>query len=115
MAPPRTAWRDAWDVVREHGLEMAIVLLGTTLPRLFRKIVLGLKVAAAVLLAVGAFALVRPDWFMAALPYVLGALFLALGGGLLWAAGRIQEATSAVRLAEKAIEAFRERGRAPPP
>lgn len=113
VAPPRNAWRDAWEVVREHGLEMTLVLLGTTLPRLFRKGVLGLRVAAAVLVAVGAFAVLRPDWFLAALPYVLGAMFLALGIGLLWAAGRIQEATSAVRLAEKAIEAFRERGRAP--
>lgn len=110
----RTAVVDAVDVVRERGIDFVVVLLGVTIPRLLRKTVFGLQLAGALLLAFGAFAVVRPDLFLRFLPYLVGGLALLLGIGLFYVAARIRDATSAVRLAEKAIEAFRERGRRPP-
>lgn len=109
----RTAVTDAADVVRERALDFALVVLGTTIPRLLRKTLLGLRITGLVLVALGAFAVLRPVEFTAALPYLMGGVFLLLGGLAFYVAMRIQEATSAVRLAEKAIDAFRERARPP--
>lgn len=118
-APPESAWRvavrDAVDTVREHGTEFVLVLLGTTIPALLRKTLLGLRVAGFALLALGAFAILRPDEFRLVLPYLMGATFVLLGGLALWMGARIRDATSAVRLAEKAILAFRERAPPRPP
>lgn len=103
---------DAADVVRERALDFALVVLGTTIPRLLRKTLLSLRVTGLAFVALGAFAVLRPVEFTLVLPYLMGAVFLLLGGLAFYVAMRIQEATSAVRLAEKAIDAFR--ARAPP-
>lgn len=115
VAPWRTAVADAVGTVREHALDFALVVLGSTIPRLLRKTLLGLRLAGLGLVALGAFAVLRPVEFVRFLPYLMGGVFLLLGGLAFYVAMRIQEATSAVRLAEKAIEAFRERARPPAP
>ena len=111
VAPWRTAVTDAAHVVRERALDLALVVLGSTLPRLLRKTLLALRVTGVVFVALGAFALLRPVEFMVVLPYLMGGVFLLLGGLAFYVAMRVYEATSAVRLAEKAIDAFRERAK----
>ena len=93
----------------DSTMTVALRAVGDTLPSYLNATVATLVGTGIVLLALGLFALLAPDTFLAVLPYLLGVLFLGLAVLLLYLAARIWGATEDLRLVASMARRLRRR------